>query len=148
MIARTQTRFSAEFRVQIVAQASDIDELDHVSNIAYVRWIQDVALAHSAAVGLSWADYERIRGMFVVRRHEIEYLRSAKLGDAIDLVTWVADFRGAASQRRTRILRSDGGEELAHATTIWAYLARETGRPTRIPQDVIDAFIPREEKSL
>jgi acyl-CoA thioester hydrolase len=133
-------RSSPEFRLEIEAQPSDIDELEHVSNIAYVRWIQDAAAAHSAAVGLTWPEYQRIGGMFVVRKHSIEYLRSALLGDRIELVTWVADFRGAATERRTRILRMADGVELAHATTTWAYLSRESGRPVRIPPDVVAAF--------
>lgn len=138
---RRAVRSSPEFRLSIVAEASDIDELAHVSNIAYVRWIQDAATAHSAAVGLTWDDYQRIGGMFVVRRHEIEYLRPALLGDRMEAITWVADFRGAASQRRTRIVRTSDGVELAHATTVWAYLTRETGRPARIPVQVIEAFL-------
>lgn len=139
MSERTQ-RSSPEFRLQITAEASDIDELGHVSNIAYVRWIQDAAAAHSAAVGLTWDDYQRIGGMFVVRRHEIEYLRPALLADRIELVTWVADIRGAASHRRTRIVRLQDGVELAHATTVWAYVVRETGRPARIPESIACAF--------
>jgi acyl-CoA thioesterase FadM len=56
------------FRMTFIASAEDIDELGHVSNIAYVRWLQDAATRHSAAVGLELADYLRLGGVFVVRR--------------------------------------------------------------------------------
>jgi acyl-CoA thioester hydrolase len=131
---------SPEFRLQTRATAPDIDELDHVSNIAYLRWIQDVAAAHSAAVGLALAQYQRIGGIFVVRKHEIEYLLPALLDDQIELRTWVSDFRGATSRRQTRVVRMRDGALLARAATLWAYLARDSGRPVRIPPPVQAAF--------
>ncbi len=135
-----QPGVSPKFRLRITAQASDIDELQHVSNIAYVRWIQDAATAHSAAVGLRWEDYQRIGGLFVVRKHEIEYLLPALLDDRIELITWLAEVRGATSLRRTQIVRVADGADLARATTRWAYLSGETRRPTRIPAAVAEAF--------
>ena len=94
---------SPEFHQQMVAPSSDVDELGHVSNIAYVRWIQEVAKAHSAAVGLDHAAYVRLGAVFVVRRHDIEYLAPAYGGDAIRLTTWIAKWGAATSERRTRI---------------------------------------------
>ncbi len=132
---------SPEFRMEIVADAADIDELQHVSNIAYVRWIQDAAAAHSAAVGFAWPDYQRIGGMFVVRKHEIEYLVPALLGDRIELVTWVSELRGATSRRQTRVVRKHDQVELARASTLWAYVAADTGRPSRVPKEVQLAFL-------
>ena len=127
------------FRVRVSADPGDIDALGHVSNITYVRWLQDAAALHSAAVGLELADYLRLGGVFVVRRHEIEYFAPAFDGDVITLTTWVSYTRGARSLRCTRIEREDG-TLLVRAGTLWAYLARETGRPTRVPDAVIKAF--------
>ena len=39
-------RFAATF----TARPEDIDELGHVNNAVWVRWIQDVAIAHWLAV--------------------------------------------------------------------------------------------------
>jgi acyl-CoA thioester hydrolase len=60
-------------RRELVAQPEDIDELGHVSNITYVRWIQLAATEHSAALGWDTAAYRRLGAVFVVKRHEIEY---------------------------------------------------------------------------
>ena len=38
------------FEKRITAQPADIDELGHVNNAAWVRWIQDMATAHWSAV--------------------------------------------------------------------------------------------------
>jgi acyl-CoA thioester hydrolase len=127
------------FRMRFAARTQDIDELGHVSNIAYVRWLQDAAASHSAAVGLGLADYLRLGGVFVVRRHEIEYAAQAFVGDTIMLTTWVSHARGASSLRCTRIERDDG-VVLVRAATLWAFLGRDTGRPTRIPEAIKNAF--------
>jgi acyl-CoA thioester hydrolase len=135
------------FRKEIAAAPSDIDELGHVSNIAYIRWVQEVATLHSAAVGLSREEYERIGAIWVISRHEIDYLESAMEGDRIALVTFIATWRAASSERHTRIERVADGTVLAQARTLWAYVRRASGRPTRIPREVAYAFgiFPRPE---
>lgn len=131
---------SPEFLQQIVAPESDVDILGHVSNVAIVRWIQDVAWAHSAAVGLDHANYVQLGAVFVVRKHEIEYLRSAYGGETIDLFTHVQWWKAAVSERQTRVVRHSDGTLIARASTLWAYVSATTMRPTRIPQRVADAF--------
>ena len=71
------------FHLDFTVADEDIDILGHASNIAFVRWIQDATLAHSAAVGLGLEAYQRLGGVFVVVRHEIDYLRPALRGDAL-----------------------------------------------------------------
>lgn len=134
------TPASPEFHQRIVAPQSDVDILGHVSNVAIVRWIQDVAWAHSAAVGLDHANYVALGAVFVVRKHEVEYLRSAYGGEEIDLYTHVEWWKAAASERRTRIVRASTGEQIARAATLWAYVSATTMKPTRIPDSVARAF--------
>ncbi len=131
---------SPVFEQRRAADPSEIDELGHVSNIAYVRWIQDVAKAHSAAVGYSFEDYKRLGAFFMVRRHEVEYLRPAYEGDEILLRTHVATWKGASSRRDTLILRAADEQELVRAKTLWAYVDAVTGRPRRLPAEIYAAF--------
>lgn len=131
---------SPEFRLRVRARPEDIDELMHVSNLVYLRWVLDVALAHSTAVGWTHAAYVAAGHVFVVRRHEIEYLTSALEGDEIELVTWIDSWTAATSVRRTRLLRVRDGKPLATACTTWALVATDTGRPKRIPAELMDDF--------
>lgn len=133
-------RVSPEFRLRVRALAEDIDELNHVSNLVYLRWVQTIAVAHSSAVGWTHEAYVAAKNVFVVRRHEIEYLASALEGDEIELVTWIESWTAATSVRRTRIERARDGRELAHAATTWALIATDTGRPKRIPPEMIADF--------
>ncbi len=135
---------SPEHVLAIEAVAADIDELGHVSNVTYVRWIQDVAKAHSAAAGWDADAYFRFGAVFVVRRHEIDYLVPALLGDRIELCTRVARFGAATCERHTRIVRARDGALLARAVTLWAFVSTSTQRPSRIPPEIRGAFGPQE----
>ncbi len=131
-------RLSDVFRRTMVVTEVDIDELGHASNIAYLRWVQEVAKGHSAAVGLGYPQYQALGSVFVVRRHEIDYLRSALAGDTVELATWVESWSAATSVRQTRIVRGDA--DLARAATTWALINTASGRPRRIPELVKSAF--------
>ena len=129
------------FRLQTRAETSDIDELGHVSNMTYVRWVQEVAREHSASVGLTRDAYvEGTGGVFVVSKHEIDYLEPALEGDAIALLTFITTWRAASSERYTRIERIADGVVLARARTLWAFVRVSSGKPKRIPPEIATAF--------
>lgn len=130
---------SSAYSLAVTVTESVIDELGHASNIAYVRWIQDVAIAHSSSVGLDFAAYRSLGGVFVVRRHEIDYLRPVLRGDALELRTWIDSAMAAKCNRGTEILGAKG-RIVARAMTTWGYVQIATGRPLRIPQEIWSAF--------
>lgn len=118
---------------------ADIDELQHANNVAYIRWLQDVAIAHSNAVGLDFAAYQRLGGVFVVRRQEVDYLRPVVRGARLELRTWIESAMAAKCIRMTEMC-SDDGTVVCRAKTTWGYIDIVTARPARIPQAVRDAF--------
>ena len=126
------------YELAILPDAADIDELGHVNNVTYLRWVQDAALAHTTALGLGQKDYVALGKAWVVRKHEIEYLRPAMEGDVLVLETRVTSMSVASSVRKTRILR--GEEELCRASTDWVFVELSRGRPCRIPTQVADRF--------
>ena len=126
------------FQVAISANTSDIDELEHVSNLVYVRWVLDVATAHSRAAGWGHPEYRALGAVFVVHRHEIDYLAQVTIGDELVATTWVESWRAASCVRRTEIAR--GTQIVARAATTWAFVAFASGRPRRIPDDLRTAF--------
>jgi acyl-CoA thioester hydrolase len=138
--AAAELHVRPDFRMCLRVRPEDIDDLGHVSNIVYLRWIQDVASAHSTAVGWTREAYQQAGCIFVVRRHEIEYLASALPGDQIELVTWIEDWALATSARMTRILRARDRRELARATTSWVLIDANSGRPRRIPPEISGPF--------
>lgn len=121
-------------------RAEEIDVLGHVNNLAYLRWMIDAALAHSALQGWPNEAYLKRGEGWVVRGHEITYLRPALRDERVVVRTWVADWSRVTSLRRYVILRRDDEEVLARAATQWAFVDFKTGRPRRIPAEVTEAF--------
>jgi acyl-CoA thioester hydrolase len=126
------------FRVSISAHTSDIDELEHVSNLVYVRWVLDTATAHSRAMGWGHAEYRELGAVFVVHRHEIDYLAQVAVGEQLIATTWVDSWRAASCIRRTEIARGD--KLVARAATTWAFISFASGRPIRIPESLRAVF--------
>ena len=94
------------FEQRITAEPADIDELGHVNNAVWVRWIQEVATAHWYA--LADPAHHAAYVWFIVR-HEIDYLRGLAVGESVTGRTWVADApRGARMDRHVEFVGDDG----------------------------------------
>ncbi len=128
------------FKIVVIVEENDIDALGHANNVAYLRWVQDIAVAHSDAVGLTFSRYGELGGVFVVRRHELDYLRPALRGEALEVRTWIPTAMAAKCVRRTEIRRLHDLETLLQAETVWGFVDVARGRPTRIPDSVRQAF--------
>lgn len=122
---------------RIVAPPDAIDELGHVNNAVWVQWIQEVALAHwySVADPKHQDDF-----IWVVVRHEIDYLRAAFEGEALTGRTWVGEApKGARFDRHMEFVGEDGKIRV-RAVTQWAIIDKANGRPIRVPPEVIAPF--------
>ena len=112
----------SRFTLPIAPTPADIDELGHVSNLVYLRWVLDIATAHSRSVGWDHPEYRALGAVFVVRRHEIDYVAQVKQGDSLVGETWVEDWKQASCIRKTELRRQ--GCELA----LQLALLRRVGR--------------------
>jgi len=136
------------YTLPLEATAHDIDANGHVNNIVYLQWMQDVAIAHSDAVGCTAAT-NAAGCTWVARSHHIEYLRPAFAGDRVLVQTWLVDAtRKSSSLRRYRMVRASDGAVLARGETLWVYVDTQNGRPRTIPGEVINCFelVPAEEE--
>lgn len=128
------------FMRRFVVPAAAIDELGHVGNVTWVQWVNDTAIAHSRAVGLTPEVYAGLGVVWVVRKHEIEYLLSALEGEPLSARTWVENLRGATSLRRTEFRRDADGKLLVRARTTWALIDTASGRPRRVPPELLERY--------
>ena len=128
----------AEFSLGFTAAPADIDELGHVNNAVWVRWIQDVATAHWLAV----AEPAHVDAyVWVVVRHEIDYLGNVGPGETVTARTWVPDApRGARFDRHIAFTSADGKVKVRSKTT-WAIVDRASGRVIRVPKEVAAPFL-------
>lgn len=118
----------------------DIDIQGHVNNLRYLKWMQDVAVAHSTAQGWSMARYSAEGMGWVVRSHTITYKRPAFLGEELTIATWIAGFSPRMSPRKYLFWRAADRCVLAEAETMWVFVDLKTGRPTKVPDELRAAF--------
>ncbi len=120
------------FTYQHTVKEHELDSLQHVNNVVYVQWIQDVSIKH-------WNDLSKnspdLNFVWVVTRHEIDYRGQAVLGDDITFKTWVGETKGVTSVRHVEIYK--GTVLLVSAITTWCMLHAKTLKPARITESVL-----------
>ena len=127
----------AAFELVVSVGRADIDELGHVNNTVYLRWVQDVATAHWQAVASAQA---QASVAWVVLRHEIDYKAPALADDEVLLRTWVGKATRLTFERHTEILRNPDRQPLAKARTLWCPISTATRRPTRVTTELRAQF--------
>ncbi len=126
----------------IAVEPADIDALGHVNNVVYLRWVQDIAIAHWKAAA-SAADQAKL--LWIVVRHEIDYKQPARLGDGILARTWVGAATRIKFERHTELLRAGDGVLLVKALTVWCPIDAVTGKLASVSPEVRAVFSTSKE---
>ena len=126
------------FKTNYTVVTSNIDELNHVNNVVYLQWIQDIANLHwnELKEGVDTAAY-----VWVVIRHEIDYLNQALLGDTLLAKTWVVKTAGLKSIRHVEFYRNN--KLLVKAQTTFCLLHAKSFKPTRITDEILAMLAPK-----
>lgn len=124
-----------EMLVDVIEQ--DIDELNHVNNLVYLRWGAMVADAHVRSLqavvpheGIGW----------VVLRHEIDYKKSALLGDRIRLSTRMGESRKLSFTRHTDIVREADHALLAQIKSTYCPIRLSDNKPINVSAEFREAY--------
>lgn len=120
------------FSIALIVTKKDLDVLNHVNNITYLQWVQNVAEKHWNEIGK--ADIEN-KYVWVVIRHEIDYFSPAILNDEITVTTYIGDSYGVKSERFVEIKKAD--KILAKAKTTWCLLDKNTMKPVKVPAEIM-----------
>lgn len=132
------------FVIRKVAGLGDIDAFNHVNNARYIDWSNEVAWAHSNALGLTMEDYRRLGVGCVVWRHEFDYVAPVIEGDAIDVATWIAENDGRVRLVRAYEMRkASTGRVVFRGLTKFVCIDMASGKPARMPKVFIEAYKPQ-----
>ncbi|MEE9349066.1 MAG: thioesterase family protein [Flavobacteriaceae bacterium] len=118
-----------------VVTKDEIDFLNHVNNVVYLQWINDVSLKHWLSISnkhINSAYY------WVAVRHEIDYKKSAFLKDTITLKTWIDSLEGVKSIRIVEVYKED--ILIAKSKTIWCLMDAKTEKISKIPDEIKKLF--------
>lgn len=132
---------SKVFVHQLQVTADDLDEMNHVNNLQYLKWTLKAASAHSRHVGWTSQRYRELGSGWIVRSHKITYKLPALLDDLIEIRTWIDDFERVASLRKYEIVRQSDGRTCAQAETRWVFVDFATQKLVAIPDEVRAAFL-------
>lgn len=124
------------YTTSINVDRQHLDELNHVNNVVYLQWVQDIAKQHwfhrvpdSLSSGFFW----------VVRSHHIDYKQEALLNDELTGKTYVANFKGPFSERVVEFYKAD--KLIVAARSNWCMLSVEEKKPVRVPVEIQSLFI-------
>lgn len=130
------------FEKTITVIADDLDELEHVNNVRYVQWIQDISKEHWKARAPKELQESII---WVVLTHHIAYKKPAQLRDSILIKTFIKESKGAISVRVVEMYNSKTNALLLRSSTEWCLLNAKTQKPMRISEDLKNVFIKPKE---
>jgi acyl-CoA thioester hydrolase len=122
----------------ITISKNSIDENGHVNNVAYVQWMQDIAVEHYSSIG--GVEAQGPDSTWVVREHRVEYLLPAFEGEEITITTWVENIRRVRSLRKYKFTRKRDAKTLVKGETDWVFVDVKTGSPRAIPDEVANVF--------
>jgi acyl-CoA thioester hydrolase len=121
--------------------AEEIDEYEHVNNTVYLQWLDRIAWAHSADLGLPLDQCLTIRRGMAVRHTRVDYLEAAVLNDSLLIATWLVACDGRLRcTRRFEILREADGKRVLDAEIEYFCLNLDTGKPIRFPQEFSERY--------
>jgi len=130
---------AATFTQTFPVDGDDIDELGHVNNIVYLRYAQEIAIAHWRAR----AAPEMLEAyVWVVMRHEVDYRAPLELGDQVEVRTRVDEAaRGATWKRFVDIYKAGAEKPAAQIVSNWCLLDAQTRRVKRVPAEIVARFL-------
>ena len=117
------------------------EDTDTAGIVYYANYLKYMERARSDMLRAAGIDQHAAiadgRGVYAVAEANIRYLRPARLGDDLHIVSTMAQVRAASVVIHQTVNR--GAEQLAHAQITAAFLTPD-GRPTRQPRDWIARF--------
>ena len=125
------------FETQIKVTNEDLDALNHVNNVRYVKWVNDIAERHwnkNASREITENHY------WVLISHHIQYKNSALLNDIIYLKTYVVKYEGVTSTRIVEMFNAETNKLLVKSETIWCFMNSKTNKPSRISPEIVNLF--------
>lgn len=125
------------FEQTIKVAANEIDSLNHVNNVVYVQWVQNIAELHWNKES---SEDQKKNYYWVMVQHHIKYKGAALVNDQIQLKTFIKESKGVKSIRIVEIYNAKSKKMLAVSETQWCLISRITNKPTRITPELESLF--------
>lgn len=125
------------FEKIITVAKSDLDRLDHVNNVRYIQWVNQIAKEHWLH---NTSDDINKNYHWVVLSHYIEYKSPAVLDDTLQISTFVEKAEGVISTRIVEMHNSKTNKLVVKCKSKWCFMKSKINRPTRITTEIANLF--------
>ncbi|MCX4308212.1 MAG: thioesterase [Acetatifactor sp.] len=122
---------------------SEVGEDGRLSLQSLLDYFQDCSTFHSEDIGLGLEYMEKIGQVWLLSAWQICIGRYPKFGERIVIGTAPYEFRGFMGLRNF-LMRTEEGEALAWANSIWTLMDREKMRPVKPNGDMLAGYAPEE----
>jgi acyl-CoA thioester hydrolase len=126
--------------IEVTVQDQHIDLMRHTNNVVYLQWLEELAWAHSIALGLGPAEYEALGHGMVVHQHELNYILATRLGERLALGTWLTHADKLTLHRHYQFIRLDDGATVFRGRTHFVCVDIAQGRVGRMPPEFLAAY--------
>lgn len=129
--------FVKNFEKKIIVNEKDLDGLDHVNNLVYVKWAIDIAKNHWENI----ATEKMIKSYhWVLLEHNIKYILPAYLNDKILLKTYIDDTTRIKSKRVVEFYNIRYNKIIAISNTSWCLINSRSKKIQRINDQILNIF--------
>lgn len=112
---------------QIEVENEHLDEVNHVNNVQYVHWVEEIAKEHWQILK-DKTDYAN--DFWVLADHHIQYRKQVFKGETLTVKTYPENPEGIRQPRKVQFYR--GNELVVDSRTLWVLIDAETKKIKRI----------------
>ena len=133
--------YASPFTQTVQVAIEDIDGINHTNNTVYVKWCEQVAWAHSCALGLNLNCYRRLNRAMAITKAEYHYLQASREGQELALATWITSWdEKLTMNRHFQIIRLEDKITLLRAELRFVCIDIASGRPRRLPPEFVQGY--------
>jgi len=121
------------YQKQIQVTEEHIDRNNHVNNVQYVHWVEEIAGEHWEKVK---EKTEYPEDIWMLVDHHIQYKKQVYLGDVITVKTYPKAPEGIRQPRKVEFYCND--QFVVDSSTLWVLVDSKTQKIKRLESDWLD----------
>lgn len=118
---------------------SEVGNDGRLTLLGLLNYFQDCAIFHSEDLGVGVEYLDKLRGVWVMNFWQIDVDGYPCLGEQMTIETHPYDFKLCMGFRNFG-MRTQEGQRVAAANTLWTFLNVDTGRPMKPSQEMMDKY--------
>ncbi len=119
---------------------SEVDSDGRLTMAALINYFQDCSTFQSEDLGLGVSYLKEAKLVWVLCFWQIVVERYPRLGEKVIIGTQPYDLKGFLGYRNFAML-DEQGNYIAKANSLWSLLNTETGRPTAVPEIMVERYV-------